>query len=61
MAKKTLLLLGLMNLFLIIFLLGFINIQQGVGMLNIMPAKIENQIIMGFCVLGILKSIFEMW
>jgi hypothetical protein len=60
MAVKTLLLLGIMNLFLIIFLLSYINILQGEPMLNIMPVKIENQIIMCLCVLGILKTIFDM-
>lgn len=61
MAKETLFWLGLLIVFFIVFLLSYINFKQGIGMLNIMPIKIENKIIMGFSVVGILKSLYEMW
>ena len=61
MVKKTLFWLGLLIVFFIIFLLSYISLQQGRGMLNIMPTNIENKIIMGFSVLGMIKALYEMW
>jgi len=57
---KTLFWLGSLILFMMFFMLGYVSLKLQTGSLNIMPHQVENPIIMGFSVLGMLKSLFEM-
>ncbi len=59
MAEKILFWIGMMLIFFITFLLAFISLGQGAGILGIMPYRFEDPIVMGFSVLGMIKSIYE--
>jgi hypothetical protein len=59
MPEKILFWLGMMLVFFIIFLLSFVSMGQGTGILGIMPYRYEDPVVMGFSVLGIVKSIYE--
>jgi len=48
-----------MFVFVIVFLISYISLKQGVGVLDIMPYRIEDMIVMGFSVLGVFKSVVE--
>ena len=58
--KEIVFWLGAMSVFFIVFMLAFICTRLDMGILNIMPYRTENAVVMGFAILGIVKSIFEM-
>jgi len=52
---------GMMLLFMIIFLLAYVSMKLNAGLLNIMPVTFENPVIMVFSILGILRSLQGIW
>ena len=61
MKHKVLFWLVMINVYLVFFLAAYISLKLDVGLLHIMPPVKENFIIMAFCVLGLFKSIFEIY
>jgi len=60
--KKTIMFwLGMMIVFLLTFMLGYLGLKTGTGILNIMPVTAENFSIMFLSVLGMFKSIYEIF
>jgi len=51
---------GAMTAFAIVFLLAYLALRTGYGILNIMPPVAENMIVMVFSVLGVAKSVLEL-
>lgn len=60
--KKKLLwaMVSLLMVFGIISLVSFMNLKRGENIIGIMPARFENIIVMGFCVLSSMKIVWEM-
>jgi len=59
MKTETLFWLGALIVFFLIFVYAYISYRLGTGVIDIMPPKTEDAIVMGFSVLGIFKSIYE--
>jgi hypothetical protein len=50
----------LLVIFLVIFLLSYVSLKTGSGMINIMPYQAEDYSFMLLSLIGILKSVFEL-
>jgi len=52
---------GMLGVFFLAFAIGFISFQMSVGVLGIMPFKIEDSVVMALSIAGMARSVWNLF